>query len=90
MSNKNRTVLYIGVTNDLYNRAYQHKTGIGSAFTKKYSCTDLIYYGFFDRIEDAIHREKRLKKWNRAWKNELIENFNPEKRDLFDDVSEMR
>ena len=68
MSNITRSVLYIGVTANLADRSYQHKYEEGSNFTKKYNCTDLIYYEFFDNIEDAIAREKLLKKWNRAWK----------------------
>jgi putative endonuclease len=67
LSNKNRNVLYIGVTNDLYTRITWHKSGEGSAFTKKYNCTDLLYYEFFESIEAAIDREKVLKKWNRSW-----------------------
>jgi len=90
VSNKHRTVYYIGVTNNLYTRAYQHKTGEGSAFTKKYNCHDLIYYEFFETIEAAIQRKKRLKKWNRAWKEQLIKSLNPEMKDLFDEVEDMQ
>jgi len=90
VSNKHRTVYYIGVTNNLYARAYQHKTGEGSAFTKKYNCCDLIYYEFFETIDTAIQREKRLKKWNRAWKEQLIRSINPEMRDLFEEVEDMQ
>ncbi|MEM7550191.1 MAG: GIY-YIG nuclease family protein [Bacteroidota bacterium] len=89
VSNKTRTVLYIGVTSDLYNRAYEHKNGQGSKFTKTYKCIDLVYYEFFGSIEEAIHREKRIKKYNRAWKGELIRKHNPELRDLFDEVEDM-
>jgi putative endonuclease len=84
LSNKNRTVLYIGVTSDLYNRITQHKSGEGSVFTKKYNCTDLLYYEFFESIVAAIEREKELKKWNRSWKDELIKKTNPELKDLFE------
>jgi putative endonuclease len=90
VSNKSRTVLYIGVTSNLYARSYEHKMGVGSAFTTKYNCTDLVYYEFFPTIEEAIAIEKRLKKWKRAWKDELIESVNPTLRDLFDEVSEMQ
>ncbi|WP_425392033.1 GIY-YIG nuclease family protein [Ekhidna sp.] len=90
MSNKTRKVVYVGSTNNLYNRAYQHKNGFGSEFTKKYKCTDLVYYHFYERIETAIERERKVKKWNRAWKDKLIKDFNPELRDLFDQVSEMQ
>ena len=83
ISNKNRNVLYIGVTSDLYNRITQHKAGEGSVFTKKYNCTDLLYYEFFESIVAAIEREKELKKWRRSWKDALIKKTNPELRDLF-------
>ncbi len=90
VSNKNRTVLYTGVTANLYARIFEHKSGIGSKFTKKYNCTDLIYYCFFDSIEEAIVREKQIKKWKRVWKDQLIKEFNPEFKDLFLEVSEMQ
>ncbi|MEQ9423105.1 MAG: GIY-YIG nuclease family protein [Cyclobacteriaceae bacterium] len=89
VSNKNRTVLYTGVTSNLNARIQEHKAGEGSAFTKKYNCTDLVYYKFFETIEAAIDREKKIKKWNRAWKDKLIKDFNPDLRDLYDRVSEM-
>tara|TARA_R110001592_G_scaffold271645_3_gene538194 strand:- start:2147 stop:2422 length:276 start_codon:yes stop_codon:yes gene_type:complete len=60
VSNKTRTVLYIGVTSDLANRVFQHKEGKGSQFTSKYNCKDLLYYEFFDSIDEAILREKRF------------------------------
>ncbi|MEQ9285473.1 MAG: GIY-YIG nuclease family protein [Cyclobacteriaceae bacterium] len=90
VSNKHRTVLYIGVTNNLYSRVYEHKSGDGSGFTKKYKCTDLVYYEYHADIESAIHREKRLKKWNRSWKNDLITEFNPNWKDLFNDLEDMQ
>lgn len=90
LTNKNRTVLYIGVTSNLYSRVYQHKNQEGSQFTKKYNCKFLIYYEFHDRIESAIQREKQLKKWKRHWKDELILSFNPEKKDLFPEIEEMQ
>ncbi|MCV9388805.1 GIY-YIG nuclease family protein [Reichenbachiella ulvae] len=90
MSNVHRTTLYIGVTSDLYTRVYQHKYEYGSAFTKKYNCVDLMYYEFHPDIETAIKREKRLKKYKRDWKWDLIDEMNPERRDLFDEVKDMR
>ena len=90
VSNKNRTVYYIGVTGNLYTRAYQHKNGEGSTFTKKYNCTDLIYYQYFARIESAIEKEKQMKKWKREWKEREIKGFNPSMIDLFETVSEMQ
>ena len=83
MSNKTRTVLYIGVTSDLESRVYQHKHDQGSKFTTKYRCHDLIYYEFFNHIGSAIEREKVLKSWNRKWKEELILAFNPKLKDLW-------
>ena len=90
VSNKNRTVLYTGVTAKLYSRIFDHRSGNGSKFTKKYNCTDLIYYCFYDSIEEAIMKEKQIKKWKRAWKDQLIQRFNPEIKDLYDEVSEMQ
>ena len=89
LSNKNRTTLYIGVTADLYNRIYEHKNGLGTVFTKKFSCTDLIYFEFFSTIEAAILREKQMKKWKREWKDILINDLNPSLIDLFDEAVEM-
>lgn len=90
VSNKKRTVLYIGVTSNLYSRIFEHKNGHGSIFTKKYKCTDLLYYQFYSRIEEAIEKEKQLKKWKREWKDELIKSFNPKLQDLFNTITEMR
>ena len=90
MSNKSRSVVYIGVTSNLCSRVYQHKLEIGSIFTNKYRCYDLIYYEFYPSIEEAILREKQLKKWKRTWKDELITSMNPHLKDLFEDVTEMQ
>ena len=88
MANPHRTVYYIGVTADLPGRVYQHRNGEGSAFTKKYRCTDLLYYEAFGRIEEAIAREKQLKKWHRPWKEELIKKMNPTLQDLSDTIKD--
>lgn len=88
MSNKYRTVLYIGVTSDLQTRIHEHKEVFGSSFTSKFRCTDLVYYEVFDYIEEAIAREKQLKKWKREWKDELIKKLNPELKNLYDEVME--
>jgi putative endonuclease len=90
LTNKYKTVLYIGVTSDLNARIIQHKMGVGSKFTAKYNCNCLMYYEYHQHISAAIHREKRLKKWNRAWKEELITKFNPTWEDLYDKVADMR
>ena len=84
MTNKARGVLYIGVTTDLAARVEQHRTGTGSAFCKKYGLTRLVLAELHDDIIFAIAREKALKAWKRAWKIRLIEESNPEWRDLFD------
>jgi putative endonuclease len=89
VSNKLRTVLYIGVTSGLYSRITEHKNGEGCAFTKKYKCTDIIYYEFYPQIEAAIEREKQLKKWNRSWKENLIKKMNPQLKDLYNDIVDL-
>jgi len=82
--------LYIGVTANLYSRVFEHKQGLGSRFTSRYKCKDLLYYEFFPFIEEAILREKQMKKWKRAWKDELIRSFNPRLKDLFAEVQDMQ
>ena len=86
MSNKTRTVLYIGVTNDLYRRYIEHKENVVEGFTKKYKCHDLLYYEEYRFAEDAIAREKQLKRWKRDKKEMLIAKVNPEKRNLAEDL----
>jgi len=71
-----KTVLYIGVTNDLERRIFEHKTGHGSKFCIKYKITDLMYYKKYPLIVDAIAREKQLKNWHRKWKWNLIKTKN--------------
>jgi putative endonuclease len=69
--------LYIGVTNDLIRRVYEHRSKAVPGFTKKYGVSRLVYYEQFNDVEFAIRREKRLKKWPRNWKIRLIEDANP-------------
>jgi len=83
LASKCRGTLYIGVTSDLCLRIWQHKEGSADGFTKKYSVTMLVWYEFLETMPQAIHREKCLKEWRRAWKLELIESSNPEWRDLY-------
>tara|TARA_B110000261_G_scaffold112413_1_gene125594 strand:- start:264 stop:560 length:297 start_codon:yes stop_codon:yes gene_type:complete len=85
MTNKNNTVIYIGVTSDLLKRVYQHKTKTYKGFTAKYNCDKLIYFEEFDDINLAIAREKQLKSGNRKRKERLINAENPEWNDLSDD-----
>ena len=77
LASKRNGTLYIGVTNDLIRRVYEHKNNLIGGFTNKYNVHRLVYYEQFDNIEYAIQREKRLKKWNRTWKLKLIEKENP-------------
>jgi putative endonuclease len=79
--------LYIGVTNDLIRRVAEHKLKIAQGFTKRYDVARLVYFEVFDQIEQAIQREKRLKKWPRAWKISLIEKDNPNWNDLYPGIA---
>ena len=80
--------LYIGVTNDLVRRVYEHRTGKVPGFTTRYAVHRLVYFEQFSDIENAILREKRLKKWNRSWKIRLIEERNPNWDDLFPAIAD--
>jgi putative endonuclease len=82
MANWKNTVIYIGVTNDLLRRLFEHKNKLLDGFTKKYNLDKLVYFETFNDINDAIKREKELKKWRREKKNNLIESVNSEWRDL--------
>jgi putative endonuclease len=84
LASKRNGTLYIGVTDNLKRRILQHQTGVDEGFTKKYGVGRLVYFEMFDSVDYAIVREKRIKKWNRAWKIRLIEEINPEWKDLFD------
>ena len=77
MSNHTNSTLYIGVTNDLKRRLFEHKNKSNEGFTNKYNINKLVYYEKTSNIESAIQREKNLKKWNRKWKLELIKKNNP-------------
>jgi len=77
LTNYQKTVLYIGVTNNLERRVAEHKNHLHPGFTQQYKCHYLIYYEEYYDIHEAIHREKVLKKWNRAKKNDLIAVKNP-------------
>ena len=84
MADRYRGTIYTGVTSSIAQRAWQHRIGEGGAFTRQYGLTRLVYTEHYDSIEDAIAREKAVKKWRRAWKIELIERANPDWIDLFD------
>ena len=83
LASKKNGTLYIGVTNDLTKRVYQHKNNLVEGFTQKYGIHKLVYYEIFKNIQDAITREKNIKKWKRKWKIELIEELNPNWKDLY-------
>ena len=86
MTNEHKNVVYTGVTNDLGRRVYEHETGETKGFTKRYNCHFLVYYEHFTNIEEAIDREKEIKKWRREKKDKLIESINPNWDFLNDDI----
>ena len=86
MASKPNGTLYVGVTSDLVKRVWEHKNDSVDGFTKRYSVHHLVYYELHDDMLSAITREKQLKKWNRAWKLELIETQNPGWNDLWKDM----
>jgi putative endonuclease len=87
-SGRNGT-LYLGVTNNLIRRVHEHKQKKSDGFSKKYNVDRLVYFEECDDISAAIYREKCLKKWNRDWKLNLIEEFNSEWKDLYDDIIQL-
>jgi len=82
LTNKSNKVLYIGVTNDLERRMYEHKNKMLNGFTKRYNLTKLVYFEVTSDVRSAIEREKQLKNWHRDWKINLISQFNPDWEDL--------
>ncbi|MGB0392159.1 MAG: GIY-YIG nuclease family protein [Salibacteraceae bacterium] len=90
MSNVIRSVLYIGVTSELAVRVFQHKSLKGSSFTSKYKCIHLIYYEGFKSIEEAITKEKQMKKWKQEWKIKAIRSLNPNLIDLSEQIIKER
>jgi len=84
MTNKRNTVLYVGVTNDLIRRIYQHKEKLADGFTTKYNIVKLVYYEVFEDIQNAIVREKQIKAGSRQKKVQLVNGINKEWRDLYD------
>jgi putative endonuclease len=89
LTNKRNGTLYVGVTSDLRHRILEHRTNVyPDGFTAKYSCHSLVYYNAFDRIEDAISEEKRIKSGNRKAKLQLIENMNPNWNDLWEEIKD--
>jgi putative endonuclease len=86
VSNYDRKVIYVGVTNNLVKRVYEHRNGLVDGFTKKYKTPYLIYYEVFTKINSAIDREKQIKSWGRVRKNKLIREFNPQVIDLYSSI----
>lgn len=82
LTNKYNTTLYTGVTRNLQRRIAEHKLHINQGFSDRYNTEKLVYYEVYDRLDVGIHREKQLKKWRREWKEDLINGFNPEWKDL--------
>jgi len=85
-SQRNGT-LYIGVTNDLVRRVFEHKQGVVDGFTKEHNIHQLVWFEQTEDVIAAIQREKQLKKWNRAWKTRLIQENNPYWHDLYDEIT---
>ena len=83
LASRRNGTLYTGVTNDIARRVHEHREGVAEGFTKRHGVTCLVYMEPHDRIEDAILREKRIKRWRRAWKCSLVERDNPEWADLY-------
>ena len=88
LASKINGTLYVGMTNDLARRVFEHKSGLLEGFTKKYSIDKLVYFESTSDVNEAIAREKRLKKWKRQWKIDLIENSNQDWQDLSVDFLE--
>ena len=86
LASKKNGTLYLGVTNDIARRIYEHKNNLVDGFTKKYSVHCLVYFEVCEDVRVAIQREKNIKKWRRRWKIELIEKNNPDWRDLYFEV----
>jgi putative endonuclease len=86
LSSERTRILYIGVTNNLIRRIYEHKNHLFEGFSKKYNINRLVYSEEYSSIYDAICREKRLKAWKRDWKIKLIESQNPDWKDLYESL----
>ncbi len=86
LASRRNGTLYVGVTSNLKQRVWQHKQHLIAGFTQKYDVVQLVFYEMHEDIYSAISREKQIKKWRRAWKLSLIEEFNPEWQDLYDSL----
>ncbi|MDX3900289.1 MAG: GIY-YIG nuclease family protein [Sphingobium sp.] len=88
MASRRNGTLYLGVTSDLIRRVWQHRNGFGGEFSSRYGCRYLVWFEAYDDLQEARLRELWMKKWKREWKLRLIEDFNPEWRDLFEKIVE--
>ena len=86
LSSQRNGTLYIGITSNLVKRVWEHKGHLAEGFTKEYGVDRLVWYEAHETMESAILREKQLKKWNRAWKIRLIEEVNPDWKDLYESI----
>ncbi|MDP2295796.1 MAG: GIY-YIG nuclease family protein [Pseudolabrys sp.] len=86
LTNQPRSTLYVGVTNDLVRRVYEHREGLVKGFTQRYGLKTLVHFEQFDTPTAAIQREKNIKHWSRLWKLQLVESGNPQWRDLYNDI----
>jgi putative endonuclease len=86
LTNYNNKVMYVGMTNNLERRIYEHKKGLIEGFTKNYNLSKLVHYEHTFDVNAAIEREKQIKKWRRKKKNALVESRNPGWRDLYEDI----
>lgn len=87
LASRRNGTLYVGVTSDIARRAWQHRSNAVAGFVRDYAVHRLVFVEFHEHMADAILREKRLKKWRRAWKLELIERDNPQWRDLYEQLA---
>ena len=87
LASKRNGTLYVGVTGDLKKRVWEHKSDLAEGFTKRYAVHQLVYYELHGDMVTAISREKQIKKWNRTWKLELIEKYNPDWNDISDQLT---
>jgi putative endonuclease len=87
LTNRPNGILYVGVTNDLVRRVFEHRSGFVDGFTKRYGLKRLVYFEKFEHIRDAIQREHNIKHWSRAWKVRLIVATNPDWDDLFETIA---
>jgi putative endonuclease len=87
LASKPGGTLYVGVTNDLIRRVYEHRNGLVQGFTRRYGVKTLVYFEQYDDPVTAIQREKNIKHWSREWKIDLVVASNPQWRDLYDDIA---